>query len=62
MALRLNYARRLGGLTVEKITKRGAFVLGVAVGLLIVGAFWLMGNYWVTDSGICIGSMAECNL
>jgi hypothetical protein len=46
----------------EKITKRGAFVLGVAVGLLIVGAFWLMGNYWVTDSGICIGSMAECNL
>jgi hypothetical protein len=46
----------------DKITKRGAFVLGVTVGLLIVGAFWLMGNYWVTESGICIGSMAECNI
>lgn len=53
---------RQGGPIMDKITKRGAFVLGVTVGLLIVGAFWLMGNYWVTESGICIGSMAECNI
>ena len=46
----------------ENLTKRGAFVLGVAVGLLIVGAFWLMGNLWWTETGICIGSMADCNL
>lgn len=61
MALRLNYARRLGGLTVENLTNRGAFVLGIAMGLLIVGAFWLTGNVWINETGICIGSMAECN-
>jgi hypothetical protein len=47
---------------VKDLTKRGAFVLGVAVGLLIVGAFWLMGNLWWNEAGICIGSMADCNL
>ena len=46
----------------ENLTKRGAFVLGVAVGLLIVGIYWLTGNLWWTDTGPCIGSMAECNL
>ena len=44
------------------LTKRGAFVLGVAVGLLIVAIFWITGNIWITESGICRGSMAECNL
>lgn len=60
MALRLYDARRLGGLIVENLTKRGAFVLGVAVGLLIVGAFWVMGNVWWTETGPCLGSMVEC--
>jgi hypothetical protein len=46
----------------ENLTKRGAFVLGVAVGLLIAVAFWLTGNVWITETGICTGSMAECNL
>ena len=62
MALRLPYARRLGGLIVENLTKRGAFVLGVAVGLLIVGLYWISGHVWWTEAGICLGSMAECNL
>lgn len=44
----------------ENLTKRGAFVLGVAVGLLLVGAFWLMGNFWWTEAGPCIGPMVEC--
>jgi hypothetical protein len=47
---------------VENLTKRGAFVLGVAVGLLIVGIYWITGNFWWNEDGICIGTMAECNL
>ena len=62
MALRFNDARSRGVLTVENLTKRGAFVLGVAVGLLLVGAFWITGNVWINETGICIGSMADCNL
>jgi hypothetical protein len=62
MALRFNDARRRGVLTVENLTKRGAFVLGVAVGLLLVGAFWITGNVWWNEAGICIGTMADCNL
>ena len=46
----------------ENLTKRGAFVLGVAVGLLIAVAFWITGNVWINETGICIGSMADCNL
>jgi hypothetical protein len=46
----------------ENLTKRGAFVLGVAVGLLIVGLYWVSGNVWWTEAGICLGSMVECNL
>jgi hypothetical protein len=61
MAIRLNDARDRGGLTVENLTKRGAFVLGVAVGLLIVGIYWISGNFWINETGICLGSMAECN-
>ena len=61
MALRLFNARRIGGVTVENLTKRGAFVLGVAVGLLIVGIWWISGNFWWNEGGICIGTMAECN-
>ena len=45
----------------ENLTKRGAFVLGVAVGLLIVGIYWVTGNVWINEGGICIGSMSECN-
>ena len=45
----------------ENLTKRGAFVLGVAFGLLIVGIYWLTGNFWWTDTGPCIGSMVKCN-
>jgi hypothetical protein len=62
MALRQNDARRRGVLTVENLTKRGAFVLGIAVGLLIVAIFWITGNVWINETGICIGSMADCNL
>jgi hypothetical protein len=62
MALRRNDVRDRGGLIVEDLTKRGAFVLGVAVGLLIVGIYWISGNLWINEGGICIGSMAECNL
>ena len=62
MALRFNDARRRGVLTVENLTKRGAFVLGVAVGLLVAVAFWITGNVWINETGICIGSMADCNL
>jgi hypothetical protein len=62
MALRFNDARRRGVLTVENLTKRGAFVLGVAVGLLIVGLYWISGHVWWTEAGICLGSMADCNL
>ena len=62
MALRFDDARRRGVLTVENLTKRGAFVLGVAFGLLIVGLYWISGNVWWTDAGICLGSMVECNL
>jgi hypothetical protein len=47
---------------VKDLTKRGAFVLGVAVGLLFAVAFWITGNFWWTDTGPCLGSMAECNL
>jgi hypothetical protein len=47
---------------VKDLTKRGAFVLGVAVGLLIAVAFWITGNVWINETGICTGSMAECNL
>jgi hypothetical protein len=46
----------------ENLTKRGAFVLGVAVGLLIVAIFWATGNLWWTEAGICRGSRVECNL
>ena len=46
----------------ENLTKRGAFVLGVAVGLLIVGIWWITGNLWWNEEGICIGTMAECTL
>jgi hypothetical protein len=62
MALRFNDARRRGVLTVENLTKRGAFVLGVAVGLLVAVAFWITGNVWWNEAGICIGTMADCNL
>jgi hypothetical protein len=47
---------------VENLTKRGAFVLGVTVGLLIAVAFWITGNVWWNETGICIGTMADCNL
>jgi hypothetical protein len=47
---------------VKDLTKRGAFVLGIAVGLLIAGAFWITGNVWINEAGICIGTMADCNL
>ena len=46
----------------ENLTKRGAFVLGVTVGLLIAVAFWITGNVWINETGICLGSMVECNL
>jgi len=46
----------------KDLTKRGAFVLGVAVGLLIAGLWWVSGNVWWTEAGICLGSMVECNL
>ncbi len=46
----------------KDLTKRGAFVLGVAVGLLIVGLYWISGNVWLNETGICIGTMADCNL
>jgi hypothetical protein len=46
----------------ENLTKRGAFVLGVAVGLLIVAIYWITGHVWWTESGICIDTMANCNL
>ena len=46
----------------ENLTKRGAFVLGVTVGLLIAVAFWITGNVWIIDGGIFIVSMADCNL
>ena len=46
----------------KDLTKRGAFVLGVTVGLLIAVAFWITGNFWINEGGICIGSMADCNL
>jgi hypothetical protein len=49
-----------GGVIVENLTKRGAFVLGVAVGLLIVGIWWISGNFWWTESGPCLGLMVEC--
>jgi hypothetical protein len=45
---------------VENLTKRGAFVLGVAVGLLIVGIWWISGNFWWTEAGPCLGPMVEC--
>ena len=44
----------------ENLTKRGAFVLGVAVGLVIVGLWWVSGHVWWTESGPCIGPMVEC--
>ena len=44
----------------KNITKRGWFVLGFVCALLVLGAFWLMGNFWVNEDGICLGSLADC--
>jgi hypothetical protein len=43
-----------------RLTKRGKRVRAIFIGLGIALALWVAGNVWITDTGICLGSMTKC--
>jgi hypothetical protein len=43
-----------------RLTRRGRIVRAILIGLALALALWVAGNVWVTDTGICLGSMTKC--
>lgn len=45
----------------KDLSKRGNLVLGVVIGLLIAGIWYISGHLWyVEGEGYCLGTLAQC--
>lgn len=45
----------------SKLSKRAHLLLGVAIGLALVGVWYLSGHlWWVEGEGYCLGTLLEC--
>jgi len=42
------------------ITRRGKIVRAILIGLGLALLYWVTGNFWWNESGVCIGEMVEC--
>jgi hypothetical protein len=44
------------------ITRRGKIVRALAIGAGIALLWWISGNIWWNEGGICVGDIIECTL
>jgi hypothetical protein len=45
-----------------RLTTAGKVVAAIVAALALAALWYIAGHLWIDAGGICIGSMADCNL